>query len=216
MKILVIDVGGTRVKLLATGQTEPRKIPSGPDLTAQEMVEAVKGATGDWEYDHISIGYPGFVIRGRPVCDPANLGEGWVGFDFEKAFGKPVKVLNDAAMQALGSYNGGTMLFLGLGTGLGSALILDGQMEPMELAHLPYRKGRTFEDYLGLRGLHRMGKKKWIEHVEAVVERLRSILEVNDVVLGGGNAKLLKEMPPGARAGDNANAFLGGYRMWEK
>jgi len=216
MKILVIDVGGTRVKLLATGQTEPRKIPSGPDLTAQEMVEAVKGATGDWEHDHVSIGYPGFVIRGRPVCDPANLGEGWVGFDFEKAFGKPVKVLNDAAMQALGSYNGGKMLFLGLGTGLGSALILDGQMEPMELAHLPYRKGRTFEDYLGLRGLHRMGKKKWIEHVEAVVERLRSILEVDDVVLGGGNAKLLKEMPPGARAGDNANAFLGGYRMWEK
>jgi polyphosphate glucokinase len=216
MRILVIDVGGTRVKLSATGQSEPRKIPSGPDLTAQEMVEAVKGATGDWEYDHISIGYPGFVIRGRPVCEPANLGEGWVGFDFEKAFGKPVKVLNDAAMQALGSYNGGKMLFLGLGTGLGSALILDGQMEPMELAHLPYRKGRTFEDYLGLRGLHRMGKKKWIEHVEAVVERLRAILDVDDVVLGGGNAKLLKEMPPGARAGDNANAFIGGYRMWEK
>jgi polyphosphate glucokinase len=216
MNILVIDVGGTRVKLLATGQTEPRKIPSGPDLTASEMVEAVKAATGDWEYDHISIGYPGFVIRGRPVCEPANLGEGWVGFDFEKAFGKPVKVLNDAAMQALGSYNGGKMLFLGLGTGLGSALILDGQMEPMELAHLPYRKGRTFEDYLGLRGLHRMGKKKWIEHVEAVVERLRGILAVDDVVLGGGNAKLLKEMPPGARAGDNANAFIGGYRMWEK
>ncbi len=216
MKILVIDVGGTRVKLLATGQTEPRKLPSGPDLTPQEMVEAVKGATGDWEYDHISIGYPGFVIRGRPVCEPANLGEGWVGFDFEKAFGKPVKILNDAAMQALGSYNGGKMLFLGLGTGLGSALILDGHMEPMELAHLPYRKGRTFEDYLGLRGLHRMGKKKWTEHVEAVVERLRSILAVDDVVLGGGNAKLLKEMPPGARGGDNANAFIGGYRMWEK
>jgi polyphosphate glucokinase len=216
MKILVIDVGGTRVKLLATGQTEPRKIPSGPELKPQEMVEAVKGATGDWEYDHISIGYPGFVIRGRPVCEPANLGEGWVGFDFEKAFGKPVKILNDAAMQALGSYNGGKMLFLGLGTGLGSALILDGVLEPMELAHLPYKKGRTFEDYLGLRGLHRMGKRKWISHIDAVVERLRPILEVDDVVLGGGNAKLLKEFPPGARPGDNANAFPGGYRMWEK
>ena len=216
MKILVIDVGGTRVKLLATGQTETRKIESGPDMTAEQMVEAVKGATGDWDFDHISIGYPGFVIRGRLVCEPANLGEGWVGFDFEKAFAKPVKILNDAAMQALGSYHGGKMLFLGLGTGLGSALILDGALEPMELAHLPYKKGRTFEDYLGLRGLHRMGKKKWISNVHAVVERLRSILEVDDVVLGGGNAKLLEELPPGARLGDNANAFLGGTRMWEK
>jgi polyphosphate glucokinase len=216
MKILVIDVGGTRVKLLATGQTETRKIESGPDMTAEQMVEAVKGATGDWDFDHISIGYPGFVIRGRLVCEPANLGEGWVGFSFEKAFGKPVRILNDAAMQALGSYNGGKMLFLGLGTGLGSALILDGALEPMELAHLPYKKGRTFEDYLGLRGLHRMGKKKWINNVNAVVERLKPILEVDDVVLGGGNAKLLEEMPPGARLGDNANAFIGGTRMWEK
>jgi predicted NBD/HSP70 family sugar kinase len=216
MKILVIDVGGTRVKLLATGQTETRKIESGPDMTAEQMVEAVKGATGDWENDRISIGYPGFVIRGRLVCEPANLGEGWVGFDFEKAFGKPVKILNDAAMQALGSYQGGKMLFLGLGTGLGSALILDGGLEPMELAHLPYKKGRTFEDYLGLRGLHRMGKKKWINNVHAVVERLRLILDVDDVVLGGGNAKLLEELPPGARLGDNANAFIGGTRMWEK
>jgi polyphosphate glucokinase len=216
MKILVIDVGGTRVKLLVTGQTETRKIESGPDMTAEQMVEAVKGATSDWEHDRISIGYPGFVIRGRLVCEPANLGEGWVGFDFEKAFAKPVKILNDAAMQALGSYHGGKMLFLGLGTGLGSALILEGVLEPMELAHLPYKKGRTFEDYLGLRGLHRMGKKKWISNVHAVVERLRSILEVDDVVLGGGNAKLLEELPPGARLGDNANAFLGGTRMWEK
>jgi predicted NBD/HSP70 family sugar kinase len=216
MKILVIDVGGTNVKLLATDQTEPRKIPSGPDLTPEQMVAAVQKETADWESDHISIGYPGFVTRGRLVCEPANLGEGWVGFDFAKAFGKPVRILNDAAMQALGSYNGGKMLFLGLGTGLGSALILDGQLEPMELAHLPYKKGRTFEDYLGLRGLHRVGKKKWRIHVDDAVARLKTILDVDDVVLGGGNAKLLKELPPGARMGDNANAFLGGYRMWEK
>jgi polyphosphate glucokinase len=215
MKVLVIDVGGTHVKLLATGQTEPRKFPSGPEMTPDQMVAAVQKETADWQYDHVSIGYPGFVIRGKPVCEPANLGEGWVGFDFTKAFGKPVKILNDAAMQALGSYNGGKMLFLGLGTGLGSALIIDGQLEPMELAHLPYKKGRSFEDYLGLRGLHRLGKKKWRWHVDAVVESLKTILEVDDVVLGGGNAKLLKELPPGARLGDNANAFLGGYRLWE-
>jgi predicted NBD/HSP70 family sugar kinase len=215
MKILVIDVGGTNVKVLATGQTEPRRIASGPDMTAAMMVDAVKQATADWEYDAVSIGYPGFVVRGRLVNEPRNLGEGWVGFDFAKAFGRPVKLINDAAMQALGSYEGGRMLFLGLGTGLGSALIIDGVLEPMELAHLPYRKGRTYEDYLGLRGLRRLGKKKWRRYVADVVARLKTALEADYIVLGGGNVKKLKELPPGTRMGDNANAFKGGFRLWE-
>jgi predicted NBD/HSP70 family sugar kinase len=216
MKILAVDVGGTNVKLLATGQEEPRKFPSGPDLTPGEMVEAVRRETEGWEYDVVSIGYPGFVVRGRAICDPVNLGEGWVGFHFEEAFGKPVKILNDAAMQALGSYNGGRMLFLGLGTGLGAAVIYDGELIPMELAHLPYKKGRTFEEYLGLGGLRQMGKKKWRRNVDEVVDRLKAALGVDDVVLGGGNSKLLKDPPPGARLGDNSHAFVGGFRMWEK
>jgi len=215
-KILVIDVGGTHVKVLATGRKEPVKIISGPKMTAEKMVKEVRKVTEGWDYSGVSIGYPGPVIHGRPLCDPHNLGRGWVGFDFKKAFGRPVRILNDAAMQALGIYKGGRMLFLGLGTGLGSAMIVDGILEPMEVAHLPYKKGRTFEDYLGLRGLKRMGKKKWRRSVAEVVEELKNALEADYVVLGGGNAKLLKKLPPGARLGDNSTAFTGGFRLWEE
>jgi polyphosphate glucokinase len=215
-KILVIDVGGTHVKALVTGQKEPVKIPSGPKMTARKMVKDVQKVAAGWEYSGVSIGYPGPVIHGRPLCDPHNLGSGWVGFDFKKAFGRPVKILNDAAMQALGIYKGGRMLFLGLGTGLGSAMIVDGLLEPMEVAHLSYKKGYTFEDYLGVRGLQRLGKKKWRRHVAVVVEQLKAALEADYVVLGGGNAKLLKELPPGARLGDNSTAFIGGFRLWEE
>ncbi len=215
-KILVIDVGGTHVKALVTGQKEPVKIPSGPKMTARKMVKDVQKVAAGWEYSGVSIGYPGPVIHGRPLCDPHNLGSGWVGFDFKKAFDRPVKILNDAAMQALGIYKGGRMLFLGLGTGLGSAMIVDGLLEPMEVAHLPYKKGYTFEDYLGVRGLQRLGKKKWRRHVAVVVEQLKAALEADYVVLGGGNAKLLKELPPGARLGDNSTAFIGGFRLWEE
>ena len=215
-KTLAIDVGGTNVKVLATAQETPVKIPSGPAMTPARMVQDVKQAAADWKYDVVAIGYPGFVHRGKIVVEPHNLGQGWVGFDFEQGFGKPVKIINDAAMQALGSYDGGRMLFLGLGTGLGSALILDDVLEPMELAHLPYRKGRTFEDYVGIRGLRRLGKKKWRAHVARVVQQLKDTFEIDDVVLGGGNAKLLKDIPAGARLGANANAFKGGFRLWEQ
>jgi polyphosphate glucokinase len=215
MKVLVIDVGGTSVKVLATGQDEPRKLPSGPGLTPEQMVSGVVQAAAGWDYEAVSVGYPGPVLRGRPVSDPVNLGAGWVGFDFAAAFGRPVKVVNDAAMQALGSYEGGRMLFLGLGTGLGSALIADGVVEPMELGHLPYRKA-TFEDYVGIRGLKRLGKRKWRRAVADVVARLTAALEPDYLVLGGGNVKKLKELPPKCRAGDNANAFVGGFRLWER
>jgi polyphosphate glucokinase len=214
MNILVIDVGGTNIKILATAQKTPVKIPSGPKMTAKMMVAEVKRATANWEYDVISIGYPGPVIQGKLVTEPHNLAPGWVGFDFKKAFGKPVKLINDAAMQALGSYKKGRMLFLGLGTGLGSALIIDGVVEPMELAHLPYKKGRTYEDYAGARGMNKRGKKKWRAAVEDIVEKLSAALGAGDVVLGGGNAKFLKKLPKGARLGTNANAFKGGFRMW--
>jgi len=213
--VLVIDVGGTHVKVLATGRKEPVKIPSGSDMTAARMVKEVREAVAGWEYSVVTIGYPGPVLHNRPLTEPPNLGRGWVGFDFGKAFGCPVKLINDAAMQALGSYEGGRMLFLGLGTGLGSALIIDGVLEPMELAHLPYKKG-TYEDYVGLAGLKRVGKKKWRRHVADVVEKLKNALQADYVVLGGGNAKLLKELPEGARLGDNANAFRGGSRLWER
>ena len=212
-KVLVIDVGGTHVKVLATGQNEPREIPSDPKLTPGRMVAQVKRLVKDWEYDAVSIGYPGPVIHGRPLREPHNLGSGWVGFDFHKAFGHPVKIINDAAMQALGSYQGGRMLFLGLGTGLGSAMVVDGLMEPMELAHLPY-KSKTYEDYVGVHGLKRLGKKKWRRKVAEIVEQLKDALEVEYVVLGGGNCHKLKDLPPGARLGDNQNAFLGGFRLW--
>jgi polyphosphate glucokinase len=215
MNVLVVDVGGTHVKILATGQTEHRRFASGPKLTAEQMVAGVQGLVGDWRYDVVTIGYPGPVLHGRPVAEPHNLGPGWVGFDYEAAFGHPVKVVNDASMQAMGSYHGGKMLFLGLGTGLGSTLIVDGVVEPMELGNLPYKKG-TFEDYVGIRGLDRLGKKKWRQHVADVVARLIAALEPDDVVLGGGNVKKLKELPSGCRPGDNADAFLGGFRLWEE
>jgi polyphosphate glucokinase len=215
MKVLVIDVGGSHIKVLATGRKTPIKIPSGPDLTARTMVRRVRKAVAGWRYDAISIGYPGAVLHGKPVSEPRNLGGGWVGFDFRKAFGRPARVINDAAMQALGSYKGGCMLFLGLGTGLGSALIIDGVLEPMELAHLPYKKGRSYEEYVGKAGLKRLGKKKWRRSVDAVVTALKTALEADDVVVGGGNAKLLDSPPAGARLGANANAFLGGYRLWK-
>jgi polyphosphate glucokinase len=214
MKVLVVDVGGTNIKILATGQEAPRKFPSGPEMTPEQMVAGVKQAAEGWDYDVVAIGYPGPVVRGRPVVEPFNLGPGWVGFDFEAAFGRPVKLLNDAAMQALGSYEGGRMLFLGLGTGLGSALVMDGVLEPMELAHLPYRK-HTFEDYVGARGMRKLGRKKWRRCVEDVVQHLTAALEPDYVVLGGGNVKKLKRLPPGGRLGKNTNAFLGGFRLWE-
>jgi hypothetical protein len=214
MKVLVIDIGGEHVKVLATGHEDRVVLPSGPKLTPSKMVAAVRAATVGWSYEAVSIGYPGIVVHGRPCFEPHHLGSGWVGFDFAKAFGVPVKLVNDAAMQALGSYEGGRMLFLGLGTGLGSALIVEGALEPMELAHLPYKKGRTYEDYVGLAGLERLGKKRWRHHVKEVVEQLRTALEADEVVLGGGNARLLKELPLGVRMGDNANAFKGGYRLW--
>ena len=215
-KVLVIDVGGTHVKVLATGQKEARKVDSGPTMTPAMMVQQVKQLVKDWPYDVVAIGYPGPVGHGRPLHNPANLGIGWVGFDFHKAFGKPVRLINDAAMQALGSYQGGSMLFLGLGTGLGSALMVDGILEPLELAHLPFKKKRTYEDYVGLRGLQRLGKKKWRKYVTEVVETLQTALEADYVVLGGGNAKFLKELPKDARLGTNENAFVGGFRLWEQ
>jgi polyphosphate glucokinase len=214
-KILVLDVGGTNVKMLATDQKEPTKFPSGPKLTAAEMVKQVKAATKDWDYSAISLGYPGPIINGRPLREPHNLGAGWMKFDFTKAFGRPVRLINDAAMQALGSYEGGRMLFLGLGTGLGSAMIVDGVLQPMELAHLLYKKGKTYEDYLGIRGLEHHGKKKWRKHVVEIVELLKGALDADYVVLGGGNSKKLKSLPDGARLGNNANAFLGGFRLWK-
>jgi polyphosphate glucokinase len=213
MNILVIDIGGTHVKVLATGQMEHREFVSGPKLTPKRMVSGVRRLAADWKYDVVSIGYPGPVLRNRPVSDPWNLGPGWVGFNFQAAFKRPIKIVNDAAMQALGSYQGGKMLFLGLGTGLGSALIVDGIIEPMELGHLPYKKA-TFEDYVGVRGLEKHGKKKWRHHVTDVVERLIAAMEPDDVVLGGGNVHKLKKLPRGCRAGDNGNAFRGGFRLW--
>jgi polyphosphate glucokinase len=215
MKVLVIDVGGTHVKIMVTGRQEEREVPSGPDMTAKQMLDGVLELTKDWEYDVVTIGYPGPVVHNKPLLEPYNLGPGWTGFDFEKAFGRPVKVVNDAAMQALGSYEGGRMLFLGLGTGLGSAMIVDNVLQPMELGHLLYKEGRTFEYYLGAAGLKRLGKKRWEREVHDMVDRLKAALEPDYVVLGGGNVKELKRLPPGCRMGDNSNAFLGGFRLWE-
>ena len=211
--VLVIDVGGSSVKFLATGQTKARSFPSGPTLTAKQMVSRVKKLAADWTYDVVSIGYPGPVLAGRPIAEPRNLGRGWVGFDFARAFGRPVKVINDAAMQALGSYQGGRMLFLGLGTGLGTTMSVEGIVAPMELSHLPYKK-RTYEYYVGSAGLDRDGKKKWRRHVADVVERLIAALQPDDTVIGGGNVNLLENLPAHTRHGANANAFTGGLRMW--
>jgi len=215
MKILVIDIGGTHVKVLTSGEKICREFHSGPTLTARRMVSAVKKLAGVWEYDMISIGYPGVVVHGSPVLEPHNLGTGWVGFDFAAAFKRPVKMINDAAMQALGGYKRGRMLFLGLGTGLGSAMIVDGIVVPMELAHLPYKKA-TFEDYVGIRGQKKHGKNKWRRYVVDVVKRLSAALEPSDVVIGGGNVHKLKQLPPGCRASNESNAFIGGFRLWAK
>lgn len=214
MKVLVLDVGGTNLKLRLSGEAVPTKIPSGKSFTPRDLVTAVKEVMAGKTYDAVSIGFPAAVVKGRIAHEPHNLGPGWVKFDFQKALGKPVKLINDAAMQALGSYEGGTMLFLGLGTGLGSALVTGGKVAPLELAHLPYRKGE-YEDYVGLRGYERYGKKKWRGNVNTVVALLKAALVADYVVLGGGQTKLLKELPPDCRRGDNANAFKGGERVWE-
>ncbi len=215
MKVLVIDVGGTHVKILASGQTEPRRVASGPAMDAAQMVREVQALAEGWAFDAVSIGYPGAVRHGAVAAEPHNLGRGWVGFDYALAFGCPVKIVNDAAMQALGSYDQdrGTLLFLGLGTGLGTTLVVDGRLVPLELAHLPYRDA-TFEDYVGEQALQRDGRRKWRRRVADVVARLQAALLPDDVVLGGGNVRQLKTLPPGCRAGDNANAFIGGFRLW--
>jgi polyphosphate glucokinase len=212
--ILVIDIGGSHVKYRMGERGAIRKFLSGPKMTAASMALKVRKRVGKLPYEAVSIGYPGLVLRGRIAAEPFNLGPGWVGFDFEKALGRPVRVINDATLQALGSYEGGRMLFLGLGTGLGATLILDGIVEPMEIGHMPYKHGRTFEDYVGERGRKRLGNRKWRKAVAEVAGRLKEVLEVEYVVLGGGNARRLKELPDGARAGDNLNAFTGGLRMW--
>jgi polyphosphate glucokinase len=215
-RVLAIDVGGSHVKMRVSGRREEREFESGPGMTPRQMVAGIRKLTGDWQYDAVSIGYPGVVVHGKIVTEPYNLGRGWVGFDFRKAFGRPTLLMNDAAMQAIGSYEGGRMLFLGLGTGLGSALIVDGTVAPMELAHLPYKGGRSYEDYVGDRGRRRLGPKKWRRTVAAVVEQLSKAVEADYVVLGGGNARKLKKMPKNARLGNNEFAFLGGFRVWRK
>jgi polyphosphate glucokinase len=214
-RVLVVDIGGSHVKALVAGAKERRRIDSGKDMTPRRMVREILRECADWKFDVVSIGYPGPVRGGRPQADPPNLGEGWVRFDFARAFGRPVRIVNDAAMQALGSYEGGRMLFLGLGTGLGGAMVVDGVLVPLELAHLPYRKGRTFEDYVGVAALEKYGEKKWRKFVFDVVARLSDALLPDYVVLGGGNVRLLAKLPPGARRGDNANAFKGGFALWK-
>jgi predicted NBD/HSP70 family sugar kinase len=212
--VLAVDVGGSHVKLLVSGEEEPRRFGSGDALTPQATVDGVEAAGAGWSWDRVSVGIPTPVRGGHAIAEPVNLGQGWVGFDWEAAFGKPTRVVNDAVMQAIGSYEGGRMLFLGLGTGLGSALIVDCVVEPLELGHLPYRK-HTFEDYVGERGLRRLGTKRWRKRVAEVVEELTAALEPDYVVLGGGNVDALDELPPGTRRGDNRNAFLGGFRIWD-
>jgi polyphosphate glucokinase len=212
--VLAVDVGGTNVKVLATGEKERRRTASGPEMSAAEMVEAAKGLAEGWEWDVVSVGIPAPVSQDRVLVDPVNLGKGWAGFDFATAFGKPTRVVNDAAMQALGSYEGGKMLFLGLGTGLGSAFAMNGLVAPMELGHLPYKRG-TFESYVGKAGLRERGTKKWHQHVATVVAVLSAGLQPDYVVLGGGNAGKLDELPPNSRLGTNANAFEGGFRLWD-
>jgi polyphosphate glucokinase len=214
MNVMAIDIGGSHVKIMVTGQDDERKAVSGPDMSAQDMVDAVLTLADGWTFDVVSMGYPGPVVHGKPVLEPKHLASGWVGFDFAGAFKRPVKVVNDALMQAVGSYEGGRMLFLGLGTGLGSAMVVENVAQPMELAHLPYKHGRTFEEYLGEEARERRGAKKWRHDVAKVVERLQAALEPDYIVIGGGNVKHLDELPPGCRRGDNANAFAGGFRLW--
>jgi polyphosphate glucokinase len=214
MKVLVIDIGGTHVKIMATGHGKERKAESGPGMSAREMVAVVLDLAGDWKFKAVSMGYPGPVVHGKPVLEPKHLAPGWVGFDFKRAFSRPVKIVNDALMQAVGSYEGGRMLFLGLGTGLGSAMVVENVAQPMELAHLPYKDGRTFEEYLGEAALERLGQAAWQQEVAAVVARLQAALEPEYVVLGGGNVRLIDDLPPGCRRGDNKNAFAGGFRLW--
>jgi polyphosphate glucokinase len=216
VKILVIDVGGSHVKLLATNRRTPLKLPSGPKLTPKAMVTAVLEATANWKYDMVSIGYPGPVANNQPTAEPVNLGKGWVRFDYKRAFKLPVRMVNDAAMQALGSYDGGRMLFLALGTGLGITLVRDGVVVPLEVAHLPYQKGKSYEDYVGERGLKRLGVERWTEHVTEVVGLLLAALTSEYAVLGGGNVRLLDKLPPNCRRGTNLNAFRGGYLLWKK
>ncbi len=215
MKILVLDIGGSEIKALATGQKEPVRIPSGRDMTPRKMVAALRKATARWKYDAVSIGYPGEVVRGCPAAEAPNLSKGWVGFDFEKAFGRPVRIVNDAAMQALGSYQGGRMLFLGLGTGLGSALILDGVLHSMEFGDLPYRNDHSYADYLGKAAIKRLGQAKWASHVRTAVGQLKAAVQADYTVLGGGQAMLVKDLPTDVVPGDNSKAFLGGFRLWQ-
>jgi len=214
-RILLIDIGGSHVKFRIGPRGKVYRFDSGPQLTPQQMVAGVTAVAPQSSYDAVSIGYPGLVFHGRIAAEPHNLGQGWVHFDFEKAFGKPVRLINDAAMQAIGSYEGGRMLFLGLGTGLGATLIIEGYVEPMELGHMPYKNGRTYEDYVGERGRVRMGTRKWRRVVREVVDQLRHALELDYIVLGGGNAKRLKRLADNERLGDNNNAFTGGLRLWE-
>jgi polyphosphate glucokinase len=215
VKILVVDVGGNNVKLLATGRTVAKKFPSGPELTPARMVAGIKKTIPDWKWDVVTIGYPGSVRDGRPALEPANLGQGWLRYNYRRAFGKPVRIINDAAMQALGSYEGGRMLFLGLGTGLGAALVLEGLVQPLEIAHLSYKDGLTYEEFLGKKAQERQGKKRWRKMVAEIVEDLYAGFQVDEVVLGGGNSKQLKEIPSVARLGSNSNAFAGGFRLWK-
>ncbi len=214
VKVLVVDIGGNNVKLLASGRSEVRKLPSGPGLTPGRMVAAIRRLTATWSYRAVAIGFPGQVRAGRIVTEPVNLGRGWVRYDFRRGFGRPVRIVNDAVMQALGSYRKGRLLFLGLGTGLGAALVLEGLAQPLEIAHLPYRAGKSYEDFLGKRGLDRAGKKRWRRLVFEIVPRLREAFQVDEVVLGGGNSKLLRVLPIGCRRGDNKNAFAGGFRLF--
>jgi predicted NBD/HSP70 family sugar kinase len=210
----VLDIGGSHVKAAFSDRLTELRIPTGPGFGPEKMMKKLaKGIAGE-RYDAVAIGYPGLVIHGRIVRDPPNLGSGWIGYDFEKALGRPTRIINDAAMQALGSYGGGRMLFLGLGTGLGTAMIVDGKLEPMELAHLQYKKGKTYEDYVGEAGLRRLGRKKWQKEVFAVAKTLSDALEPDYLVLGGGNTRKLKSLPPHAERGDNRNAILGGVRLW--